>query len=419
MTFNIRNKLILFALIAIVLPLGISALIILLQLTSFTSERSQERIQSDARVAYSIFSKRQENLRTGAQSIAQTLVGRGLIGSAPAAPATPAAQPAQPAGAQPATAAPSRALTEVLDTARKATMVSFVAVLDAKGKVVAQHNGAPQGDGMYFKDNPLFTDVNNAPQEGPQSGPAIEDSSVIQALGLAEAARVQGVEKGMFLEAAAPILQGDQLRGIVLIGQLINGEEGAGASQSSIVNEIKETLYPTMRDEAAAIIALEDTIVAANMPGAGGGSATGSKVAGPRGSIQSPSFTQQDFGGGSYYTSFVPVSQSGKATGSKEIGRIGVAIKESWFTAIISRVRWTIVIVTLVALLLAIGGAVYASQRLTRPIVELTEAANRISLGELDVPIAVQSGDEIGTLGESLDRMRISLKQAIERLRKR
>ena len=51
--------------------------------------------------------------------------------------------------------------------------------------------------------------------------------------------------------------------------------------------------------------------------------------------------------------------------------------------------------------------------------VELTEAANRISLGELDAPIAVQAEDEIGTLAESLDRMRISLKQAIERLRKR
>ena len=84
-----------------------------------------------------------------------------------------------------------------------------------------------------------------------------------------------------------------------------------------------------------------------------------------------------------------------------------------------SRVRWTILIVTLVALVLAIGAAIYAAQLLTKPIIELTEAANRISLGELDVPITVASTDEIGTLGESLDRMRISLKQAIERLRKR
>ena len=44
---------------------------------------------------------------------------------------------------------------------------------------------------------------------------------------------------------------------------------------------------------------------------------------------------------------------------------------------------------------------VYAAQRLTLPIIQLTEAANRISLGELDVPINVSTKDEIGTLGEA------------------
>ena len=39
MKLNIRNKLIIFALLAIVVPLGLSAIIILVQLTSATSER--------------------------------------------------------------------------------------------------------------------------------------------------------------------------------------------------------------------------------------------------------------------------------------------------------------------------------------------------------------------------------------------
>ncbi|HOT00919.1 MAG TPA: HAMP domain-containing protein, partial [Acidobacteriota bacterium] len=58
--------------------------------------------------------------------------------------------------------------------------------------------------------------------------------------------------------------------------------------------------------------------------------------------------------------------------------------------------------------------------RMTKPIEMITEAANKISLGDLDVPIQVKTGgDEIGRLADSLDRMRISLKSAIERLRKR
>ena len=67
MKLNIRNKLIIFAVLAIIIPLGISALIILVQLTSFTQQRSTERIKSDARVAKSVFDKRQENIRAAAR----------------------------------------------------------------------------------------------------------------------------------------------------------------------------------------------------------------------------------------------------------------------------------------------------------------------------------------------------------------
>ncbi len=78
MKMNIRNKLIIFAVLAIIVPLGISAAIILIQLTTYTQQRSTERIVSDARVAKSIFSKRQENLRAAAQSLAASIAsGRG------------------------------------------------------------------------------------------------------------------------------------------------------------------------------------------------------------------------------------------------------------------------------------------------------------------------------------------------------
>jgi methyl-accepting chemotaxis protein len=62
----------------------------------------------------------------------------------------------------------------------------------------------------------------------------------------------------------------------------------------------------------------------------------------------------------------------------------------------------------------------FTAGRLTKPIEEITEAADKISLGELDISIQVRaSGDEIEKLANSLERMRVSLKSAIERLRKR
>ena len=57
--------------------------------------------------------------------------------------------------------------------------------------------------------------------------------------------------------------------------------------------------------------------------------------------------------------------------------------------------------------------------RLTRKIRYLTEAADRISVGDLEAEIEVRSKDEIGSLAEAISRMQDSLRFSIERLRKR
>ncbi|MEJ5220963.1 MAG: HAMP domain-containing protein [Tepidiforma sp.] len=68
---------------------------------------------------------------------------------------------------------------------------------------------------------------------------------------------------------------------------------------------------------------------------------------------------------------------------------------------------------------LALLLAVVISMSITRPVRHLAEVADRISLGELDARIDVESDNEIGRLAESLRRMQTSLRAAIERLRQR
>jgi HAMP domain-containing protein len=55
----------------------------------------------------------------------------------------------------------------------------------------------------------------------------------------------------------------------------------------------------------------------------------------------------------------------------------------------------------------------------TQRIKHLTEAAERISVGELDTEIEVRSKDEIGDLGEAISRMQDSIRLSLERLRRR
>ncbi len=70
-------------------------------------------------------------------------------------------------------------------------------------------------------------------------------------------------------------------------------------------------------------------------------------------------------------------------------------------------------------LLLIVITAVYVARGFTNPIVQLTQVAERISLGELDAKIDINRKDEIGELAEAVSRMQASLQAAIERLRAR
>jgi methyl-accepting chemotaxis protein len=61
----------------------------------------------------------------------------------------------------------------------------------------------------------------------------------------------------------------------------------------------------------------------------------------------------------------------------------------------------------------------FSGRALSRPITKLTDTADRISVGELDVEIDTHRKDEIGDLAEAVSRMQDSIRLSIERLRKR
>lgn len=67
--------------------------------------------------------------------------------------------------------------------------------------------------------------------------------------------------------------------------------------------------------------------------------------------------------------------------------------------------------------LITVGAIFILVQIAMRPVVNLTEAAQQISVGEaLDVPIKPTTEDEIGQLTRTIDRLRLSMKAAMERL---
>jgi HAMP domain-containing protein len=71
-----------------------------------------------------------------------------------------------------------------------------------------------------------------------------------------------------------------------------------------------------------------------------------------------------------------------------------------------------------VSVIVAVTGVMILSRRVIQSITQIVDAANAISRGDLDVPIDVEQGGEMGELAKAIDRMRTSLKAAIERLRR-
>lgn len=75
----------------------------------------------------------------------------------------------------------------------------------------------------------------------------------------------------------------------------------------------------------------------------------------------------------------------------------------------------------LLACVLVVAGAALlawlAAGQLVRPILAVTAATDRISLGDIDTPVRVDTSDELRDLGQAVERLRVSLQLALRRLR--
>jgi HAMP domain-containing protein len=99
--------------------------------------------------------------------------------------------------------------------------------------------------------------------------------------------------------------------------------------------------------------------------------------------------------------------------------QVRVETLESSVAAQLNLMRIIVAVAGVVAIVIAVVSAFLISRGITRAARDLAAAAESISRGDLDVPIEVNTGDEMQDLAESIERMRTSLKAAIERLRRR
>lgn len=104
----------------------------------------------------------------------------------------------------------------------------------------------------------------------------------------------------------------------------------------------------------------------------------------------------------------VPIGEPGKV-----IGVSRVALPLTVVTDSVNRATLTVVFAMAVAAILVILVAWYIARRTTRPIRELTDAAQRIAAGELGKKITVSTGDESARLADTFNEMSRNLGEMV------
>lgn len=410
----IKQKLMIFSALLVFVPLLFSALIIGYIVKSSIDDQSAQSMEKDARVAEQLYKNRELLIVQIVQNSAQSISAQGLF-DLTQAPTSTSTDPKSATGRVQEEG--TKRLAGVLNAAQQAGNIDFIVLTDSKGNIIArQAQGSANGS---VGDNPLIVSVQNAVTASrtyAQSSSVKESAEKINLLGgeeLAKRAEIKAegrsITDGLVIEAAAPITNNSgRLLGIVLAGLLVNN----APQDRAVIEDIKTKLYPSLPNAAGASVTLNDVIVSTNIPIPQNG------ALGKRTSVaasDAPKTSIENFSDEAYKSAYVPIKDSS----NQVIGRVGVQVKQSWFNAVLNKVLLIIVLIVLVFILGAIGVAIFAAQKLTKPIIELTEASNNISLGKLDESIQIKSDDEIGQLAEALERMRISLKQALDRLRSR
>ncbi|MEW5717950.1 MAG: cache domain-containing protein, partial [Chloroflexota bacterium] len=89
------------------------------------------------------------------------------------------------------------------------------------------------------------------------------------------------------------------------------------------------------------------------------------------------------------------------------------------FTSAADNLTLQLIIIGLFVTVATSVAVVILARNFTQPIVHLTQVADRISLGELDIQIEIDRKDEIGDLAQAIGRLQAGLQATMDRLRAR
>ena len=406
MKLTIRKKLLGLSLIAIVVPLIISAAVIVFIVTQKTQDESLDKIRTNSAIATAQYTRRMQEISKGTKELAIAALQYGFVEALTrGAAANPAIQSQFDLERKKA--------TNVLEIVKGQIELDYLTLVDSRGRVIYRVNNPSQrGDDIAALD-PMVREALGSKKVifGSTKLPLDFMSQEKMEDRLTLGNQKKAIEAALGMEVVVPLMLGQDLQGAIVAGDVLNND-------NTLVDELKRMLFKENFEAGAATIYLAETAVASSRSGTFGrgvGETISQEILNYVLKQGKEFIGTETIGDTSYISAYVPI----KDISNQIIGIYSVSVRETWFRQFQNYIRNFVIIVIVIAILFSILLTYITAGRLTKPIEEITEAANKISLGDMDVSIQVKSGDEIEKLGDSLERMRISLKSAIERLRRR
>ncbi len=320
-------------------------------------------------------------------------------------------------------------LLSELKESREVSGLDVLTVVDRNGRVIVSSRN-PNLTGDYQGEYPLVKRVLTTGQPTASTVIIPHDELFKESPALAEQARIKIVPTtkavpreqteetvGLMLKAAVPIMaDNNELIGVVYGGVLLN-------RNFEIVDKIKNTVYKGMtykgRDMGTATIFLQDTRISTNVKNKDGTRAIGTRVSAEvynqvlkKGKIwKDRAFVVNDW----YITAYEPI----RDVGNKIVGILYVGILEAKFTDMKKKTVLVFLGITAGGLAVAFLISYLLASSITKPIIELGKAAQKLADGDLDQKVKIKSGMEIVKLGNAFNCMIEAIKERDEQLKER
>jgi two-component system NtrC family sensor kinase len=219
----------------------------------------------------------------------------------------------------------------------------------------------------------------------------------------------------MMLKAAAPIFdRAGNFLGVVYGGVLLN-------KNYEIVDEIKQTVFQDLKykgkDIGTATIFQGDVRISTNVRNEDSSRAIGTRIMEEvydRVIIEGLPWVDRAYVVNNWYiTAYEPIED----INHKRIGILYVGLLEQKYLDIKREIVMAFLTITVVGTLMTMALSYFISQRISIPIKKLVSASKEIADGNLDAKVEVKSGDELGKLAYTFNKMATALRERDEQLK--